>query len=338
MKLKLKNITHSFDNTIILNNISLSLSQGKLFSLLGASGCGKTTLLKIIVGILEQNSGEIFLEEKEISSTPIHKRCIGYIAQKPLLFPHLNVKDNIAFGLRISGETKAEIDNRVNELLKTLQLSELAYRMPSELSGGQQQRVSLARAIVLKPSILLMDEPFSALDASLRKEMGEILNLLKKKYNLTILFITHDIQEAMTISDEIGILMNKRIVQVGKPKDVYYHPINEEVANFLGEGSYIEGVVKNNVFENKFLNIHVNNYKDGNYKLFLRPNQVFVNKSGLKANIIKKQTIGFYTRLYIEHCTLNLILDLYQNIKINTNTIQVDFNLDNPHLIEQNII
>src|SRR5882757_1869825 len=217
-----------------VDNISLHIPGGEFFSLLGSSGCGKTTTLRMIAGFEQPTSGHIILDGVDMTETPPHKRHVNTVFQSYALFPHLNVFDNVAFGLRRQKETPENVNRRVGEALELVQLTGFEKRKPSQMSGGQQQRVALARALVLKPAVLLLDEPLGALDAKLRKALQIELKALQETVGITFLYVTHDQEEALTMSDRLAVMANGRIQQIGSPVEVYEEPSTAYVADFLG--------------------------------------------------------------------------------------------------------
>ena len=239
----LKDISVSFDAEQILDNISLEIGDKEFVTLLGPSGCGKTTILRIIAGFLEADSGDVFFDGKKINSVPANKRNINTIFQRYALFPHLNVYDNIAFGLRVKKVPKDEIYERVHEMLKLVNLEGFEKRSISRLSGGQQQRVAIARAVINKPKVLLLDEPLAALDLKLRKDMQTELKNIQKQLGITFVIVTHDQEEALSMSDKVIVMNEGKIQQIGTPLDVYNEPVNAFVADFIGESNIIDGVM-----------------------------------------------------------------------------------------------
>ncbi|MGQ4892438.1 MAG: ABC transporter ATP-binding protein [Candidatus Njordarchaeia archaeon] len=231
--LQLKNIWKSYGKQTVLRGLSLEVEKGKLVVILGPSGCGKTTTLRIIAGTLKPDKGKIVLDGNDITDFPPWMRNVGLVFQNLALFPHLNVWENIAFGLEARGWDREEAEERVSQLIELFKLNGLEDRYPRELSGGQQQRVAIARAIAPNPKILLMDEPFSNLDVLLREEMRIELKEILGRMGITTIFVTHDQNEAFQIADKLGILMNGKIVQFGEPIDIYKNPVNEDVAKFL---------------------------------------------------------------------------------------------------------
>ena len=240
----LKNITVEFDGEKVLDDLSLTIRDGEFVTLLGSSGCGKTTTLRIIAGFLEPDSGELFLNGKNMHGVPPHKREVNTIFQRYALFPHYNVYENIAYGLRVRKVPEAEIRERVTEMLRLVNLQGFEKRGVSRLSGGQQQRVAIARALVLRPKVLLLDEPLAALDLKLRKDMQNELKNIQKQMGITFIFVTHDQEEALSMSDTVVVMNEGKIQQIGSPIDIYNEPQNAFVADFIGESNIIDGVMK----------------------------------------------------------------------------------------------
>ncbi|EAF9292474.1 ABC transporter ATP-binding protein [Listeria monocytogenes] len=240
--IRFENVTKQFDNDPpVLDNVSFEIEKGKFYTLLGPSGCGKTTILRLIAGFLEASEGQIFLGEKVINQIPANKRPVNTVFQDYALFPHLNVYENVAFGLRIKKLKKEAIDEKVKEALRFVNLKGYEKREISEMSGGQRQRVAIARAIVNEPEVILLDEPLSALDLKLRTEMQYELRDLQKRLGITFIFVTHDQEEALAMSDEIFVLNKGEIQQSGTPIDIYDEPINKFVADFIGESNIVNG-------------------------------------------------------------------------------------------------
>ena len=240
MYLKIENISKIFEKGRGVKNISFQLEKGELVSFLGPSGCGKTTLLNIIGGFVKNDSGSIYLEDKDITEYPPEKREIVTVFQNYALFPHMNVIENVKYGLKYRGYNKEEQIKLAKEYLKIVGLEGYEKNSVGELSGGQQQRVALARALVLQPKILLLDEPFSNLDAKLKIAMREEIKELQKRLGISMIFVTHDQEEALSISDRIVVMSNGEIVQIGKPEEIYYSPKNRYVAEFIGKINFLE--------------------------------------------------------------------------------------------------
>lgn len=239
----LKNISVSFDNQTILNNISLSIHDGEFVTLLGPSGCGKTTTLRVIAGFLQQDSGDVIFEGKNINGVPPYKRQVNTIFQRYALFPHLNVYENIAFGLRLKRMKEKEIQAKVNEMLTLVNLKGFGTRRIDSLSGGQQQRVAIARALAVNPRVVLLDEPLGALDLKLRKDMQVELKNIQQQLGITFIYVTHDQEEALSMSDTVVVMDGGEIQQIGTPIDIYNEPSNAFVADFIGESNILDGIM-----------------------------------------------------------------------------------------------
>jgi spermidine/putrescine transport system ATP-binding protein len=233
--IEIKNLTKTFDGQVVLYDVNLSIRRGEFLTLLGPSGCGKTTLLRLISGFESLDEGSIYLQGQNITHLPPNLRHVNTVFQNYALFPHMTVFENIAFGLRCQKLPAQEIQQRVTEALNLVRLSHLAQRKPHQLSGGQQQRVAIARAIVNRPLVILFDEPLSSLDYRLRKSMQVELRQLQRRLGVTFVFVTHDQEEALSMSDRVAVLMEGRIEQIGSPRDVYEEPANLTVAKFIGE-------------------------------------------------------------------------------------------------------
>lgn len=239
----LKNVYVEFDGEVILDNINLDITDKEFVTLLGPSGCGKTTTLRIIGGFLEPKKGDVYFDSKRINGLPPHKRNVNTVFQKYALFPHLNVYDNVAFGLKIKKAPKDFIDKRVKEMLAIVDLKGYEKRAISKLSGGQQQRVAIARALICDPQVVLLDEPLGALDLKLRKDMQIELKQIQEKSKKTFIYVTHDQEEALTMSDTVVVMNNGRIEQIGSPIDIYNEPANAFVADFIGEANILNGIM-----------------------------------------------------------------------------------------------
>lgn len=291
MYLRIENLRKIFEENRGIEKIDFSIEKGELISLLGPSGCGKTTLLNIIGGFLKPDNGKIYLEDRDITDIPPEKRDISTVFQSYALFPHMNVIENIKYGLKYKKLTKKEQNELALEYLKIVGLDGYEKKSIQELSGGQQQRVALARALVLYPKVLLLDEPFSNLDAKLKISMREELKELQKNLKISMIFVTHDQEEALSISDKIVVMNNGRIEQIGTPEEIYYSPINDYVADFIGKSNFI--------------------LKDGAKKM-IRPENIKIEKNQ-KGNweVINKEFMGAYTMLKIR----NRREDLYVNIQ-----------------------
>lgn len=290
MYLRIENLKKIFEENRGIEKIDFSIEKGELISLLGPSGCGKTTLLNIIGGFLKPDNGKIYLENRDITDIPPEKRDISTVFQSYALFPHMNVLENIKYGLKYKKLTKKEQNELALEYLKIVGLDGYEKKSIQELSGGQQQRVALARALVLYPKILLLDEPFSNLDAKLKISMREELKELQKNLKISMIFVTHDQEEALSISDKVVVMNNGRIEQIGTPEEIYYSPINEYVANFIGKSNFI--------------------LKDGVKKL-IRPENIKIEKNQKGSwKIINKEFMGAYTILKIKNETEEIYVNI----------------------------
>lgn len=265
--IQFKNIVKSFsDGQVVLRGVSLDIYENEFVTLLGPSGCGKTTLLRILGGFLEPTEGKVYFNGEDITSLPPYKREINTVFQKYALFPHMNVFDNIAFGLKIKKEPKDVIKQKVMRMLRLVNLEDYADRSVTEMSGGQQQRIAIARALVNEPSVLLLDEPLGALDLKLRKEMQLELKRIQEEVGITFIFVTHDQEEALTMSNKIVVMRDGEIQQVGSPTDIYNCPTNEFVANFIGETNIVDGVMIEDglvMFEDKKFKCNKSGFQKG---------------------------------------------------------------------------
>ncbi len=242
--LHLKGISKSFGGTRAVEPTDLTFAEGELTALLGPSGCGKTTLLRMIAGLEAPSTGSILLSGRNITELPAHKRKFGMVFQSFALFPHLTVRDNVAYSLAISGTPRGDAARKADELLDLVQLGGFGDRRIGELSGGQRQRVAIARALAQEPDVFLLDEPMSALDAKLREEMQVELRLLQQRLGITTIVVTHDQREAMTMADSIVVMSNGRVEQMGSPQDIYHRPENAFVADFIGKANFFDGIVR----------------------------------------------------------------------------------------------
>ncbi len=241
--ISLKDIAVSFDGESVLEEFNLNIRDGEFVTLLGPSGCGKTTTLRIIGGFVKPDKGDVFFNGKKINDLPPHKREVNTIFQKYALFPHLNVYENVAFGMRVHGKSESKIQSTVKEMLALVNLTGFARRNVNQLSGGQQQRVAIARALANNPKVLLLDEPLGALDLKLRKDMQVELKKIQQQTGITFIFVTHDQEEALSMSDTVVVMDKGRIQQIGTPQDIYNEPENAFVADFIGESNILDGVM-----------------------------------------------------------------------------------------------
>ena len=305
--IELKNISVAFGQEKVLNQLNLSIKDGEFVTLLGPSGCGKTTTLRIIAGFVNPDEGDILFDGKSIKNMPPYKRQVNTIFQRYALFPHLNVYENIAFGLRVKKIPEKEVQQRVSEIIKLVNLEGFENRSISKLSGGQQQRVAIARAVVNRPKVLLLDEPLAALDLKLRKDMQVELKNIQKNLGITFIFVTHDQEEALTISDTV-VVMNEGIVQqIGTPKDIYNEPLNAFVADFIGESNILSGVMKSDFvteFSGKtFTCLDKNFDKDELVDIVVRPEDVDIvpPSAGMLEGIVTSVTfLGVHYEIIVD--------------------------------------
>ena len=242
--IRLVNCRMDFDGETVLDSINIYFNNSEFLTLLGPSGCGKTTTLRIIGGFLQPTSGDVLFDGVRINDVPPHKRRINTVFQKYALFPHLNVFENVAFGLRIAKVPQKEVEQRVTEMLEIVSLKGFEKRKPDQLSGGQQQRVAIARALVNRPEVLLLDEPLGALDLRLRKDMQNELKRIQQQLGITFIYVTHDQEEALAMSDTVVVMDKGRIQQIGTPEDIYNEPKNAFVADFIGESNILDGIMR----------------------------------------------------------------------------------------------
>ena len=305
---KLINLTKKFGKVEVLKNINLDIKEGEIISLLGPSGCGKSTTLKIIAGILDLDDGDILFDEKSVKNIPTGKRDASIVFQEYLLFPHMNVFENIEFGLKMKKINKNDRKEKVKELIDLVKLIGYENKYPSELSGGQQQRVAIARTLAINPKVLLLDEPFSNLDINLRNEMREFISSLQKKLKITTILVTHDKEEALMMSDKIAVMLNGEIKQYDNPETLYEKPKTKCVANIFGERNYIKGKIINNKFISDFIELDLSGFElledMDSVELMIPQESINLysldNKNNLKAKIIKRKYAGEKTYYHID--------------------------------------
>ena len=282
--IEFRNIVKNFDGQMVLKGINLDIYENEFVTLLGPSGCGKTTLLRILGGFLDQDEGSVVFNGEEISAVPAYKRPINTVFQKYALFPHLNVYENVAFGLRIKKMANDLIEPKVNRMLELVGLDGYQKKDVTLLSGGQQQRVAIARALVNEPDVLLLDEPLSALDAKLRKEMQQELKRIQQEVGITFIFVTHDQEEALTMSDKIVVMKDGIIEQIGTPTEIYNEPANRYVANFIGQSNIMDGVMKKDYlvnFDDKDFECVDHGFKQNEpVDVVIRPEDIQIKKKG----------------------------------------------------------
>lgn len=304
--ISIKHVKKVFGETTVINDLSLNVKDGEFFTLLGPSGCGKTTLLRMIAGFNSIEGGDFYFNDKRINDLPSHKRNIGMVFQSYAIFPHLSAGDNIAFGLKERKIREPEISRRVDEILETVQISDLKKRMPGNMSGGQQQRIALARAMVINPEVLLMDEPLSNLDAKLRVEMRTAIRHLQQEAKITTMYVTHDQEEALAISDRIAVMSAGEIQQVGAPMVIYRKPANLFVATFMGQTNVLDASLdykkKEIALGDKYryvIDRIGSDVKTDNVKLCVRPNEFSFSDSGIAGYVTERVFFGAYINYMI---------------------------------------
>ena len=313
--------------TYAVNNIDLNVDNGELVTLLGPSGCGKTTTLRMISGFEYPTAGNITIGGKNVANTPPNKRGVSMVFQSYALFPHLSVWENIAYGLRVQKLPKQEILARTGKAVKLMQLDGLEKRFPNQLSGGQQQRVSLARAVVIEPSVLLFDEPLSNLDAKLREYMRDELRSLQKRLGITSVYVTHDQSEAMAISDRVAIMKDGDIIQLGTPQEVYEYPNSKFIANFIGKANFMPSVLINKDDTNAIIEMEghrliIPNPGDmegvelnDNCSLALRPESAHLsadeNSEGISGKVVRATYLGNKIEYEVETAIVPLVIEIY---------------------------
>lgn len=331
-----KNLTKSFDSTKVFADISFEIEKGEFITLLGPSGCGKSTLLRCIAGLNSVNSGNIFVDGEDITYLPPQKRGIGMVFQSYALFPNLTAFDNIAFGLKLKKLPENEIKMRVNQVIDLVDLHGRENYYIDELSGGQRQRVALARALVVRPRILFLDEPLSALDAKIRKRLRYMIRKIQKDLNLTTIFVTHDQEEAMVMSDRIFLMHQGKIIQSGTPDEIYTHPINEFAAGFMGNYNILDAY-----FAKNWLNLDVP------YKVAVRPESIFIdekpngvrcaNDMPLRGTIKFTQLLGNVIRYTVDSDGKDLTVDLLNSAAVKPikegQIVNLFFNADEINII-----
>ncbi len=302
-------VEKAFGPVTALHSLDLDIERGSLFSLLGPSGCGKTTTLRLIAGFEQPTNGHIFIRDRDVTGVPAYKRNFGMVFQSFALFPHLSVAENVAFGLKTRKVDGAEIGRRVRDVLDLVELGRFADRYPRQLSGGQQQRVALARAVVFEPDVLLLDEPLSALDKMLREQMQVEIRRLQRRLAMTTIFVTHDQEEALTMSDRVAVMQDGRIQQAGTPKEIYNHPRTEFVATFLGASNIVTATVRGHdgdktavEFAGRTLTVGRLDAEPGAaVKFALRPEKIVLRKDApVQATVREAIYRGAQTHLYAE--------------------------------------
>ncbi|SMC28524.1 spermidine/putrescine transport system ATP-binding protein [Clostridium acidisoli DSM 12555] len=336
--IELRNITKKYEENVVIENLNLHVRRNEFITLLGPSGCGKTTTLNIIAGFENVDSGNIIFEDNKINDVPPHKRQINTVFQKYALFTHMNIYENVAFGLRIKKLPEKEIKEKVKNMLKLVDLDGFEKRATHSLSGGQQQRVAIARALVNEPKLLLLDEPLGALDLKLRKEMQVELKKIQKQLGITFVFVTHDQEEALTMSDTIVVMNKGAIQQIGTPEDIYNEPKNRFVANFIGESNIINGIMLEDFkvnFEGKdFQCVDKGFNKDEAVEVVIRPEDIKITDEAegmLKGKVTSVVFRGvhyeikamIYNTEWIIHNTMQVSVGKNIGIKITPDDIHI---------------
>ena len=305
--IELRNISKSFDDTLVLDDFNLTVNENEFITLLGPSGCGKTTTLRIVGGFETPDSGQVYFEGKDITNVPPNKRHLNTVFQKYALFPHMSIEQNIALGLKISGKSEQYIKDKVKYALKLVNLDGFEKRKIDSLSGGQQQRIAMARAIVNEPKLLLLDEPLGALDLKLRQDMQYELIRLKNELGITFLYVTHDQEEALTMSDKVVVMNGGRIQQMGTPEQIYNEPENAFVADFIGDSNIIDGVMVEDrvvkICDTVFPCIDEGFGRNKPVDVVIRPEDLIIGKPGagkLNGEVIHNVFIGVHYEMEIE--------------------------------------
>ncbi len=336
--IELRSITKSYGDKTIIENFNLTINNGEFLTILGPSGCGKTTVLRLLAGLEELDSGNIILDGEDITHVPAEQRHVNTVFQSYALFPHMTIFENVAFGLRMQKVPNEEIKPRVLEALRMVQLEEYAYSKPAQLSGGQQQRIAIVRAVVNKPKVLLLDESLSALDYKLRKQMQNELKALQRKLGITFIFVTHDQEEALTMSDRIIVLRKGHIQQDGSPREIYEEPKNLFVAKFIGEINIFNATVLTRVDEKRvranvegrvcdiYTNLDV--VAEQKLKVLLRPEDILIEE--LDENQSSKAIIGHVADRNYKGMTLESNITLDHNGM--TVLVSEFFNEDDPNI------
>lgn len=329
----LKNISKRFGDNTVIDNLDLEIEAGSLITLLGPSGCGKTTVLRLVAGLEKPTSGQIFIDNEDVTHASIQHRDICMVFQSYALFPHMSLFDNVAYGLKMLKLPKAEIQKRVEEALEQVDLGGFGNRFVDQISGGQQQRVALARALVLKPKVLLFDEPLSNLDANLRRSMRDKIRELQQHFNITSMYVTHDQSEAFAVSDKVIVMKDGKIMQIGKPEDLYRKPASMFMANFMGDANIFDGTLQDDYIEIFGYKIQADtkvtqDKEDGKYKIGVRPEAFQLASTGTdaqKCTILQSVYMGTMYEVSVEWHGQELLLQL--------NSSQYDPNIEaSPYL------
>lgn len=310
MALVIENLYKSFDNYMALDRINLSIGKAEFVCLLGPSGCGKTTLLRIIAGLMSSDGGKISLNDRNLINIPARDRGFGIVFQSYSLFPHMTIAENIGYGLKIRGTKTSELNDRVNDLLDTVHLAGFGERYPNQLSGGQQQRVAIARALAVSPSLLLLDEPLSALDARVRAGLRQELREVQQRLAIPTLMVTHDQEEAMSMADKIVCMQKGRIIQSGSPRELYTAPQTRFVAEFMGHSNLLpKSVIQEQLPE------LIDNTQPDDAELFIRPENIYLQAShSAEGQIISTQFLGNIQRVKVLWKSLSLLVETHSAV------------------------
>lgn len=338
--IKLENVAYTYGDTQVLKHINYTFEDNKFYTILGPSGCGKTTILKLIGGFIEPNSGEVRFDDKVMNKIPANQRKVNTVFQDYALFPHLNVLENIVFGLKIKKTSKKEMNKKLDEVLRLTNLEEFKNRNIGDLSGGQRQRVAIARAVINEPDILLLDEPLSALDYNLRVDMQYELKEMQKRLGIIFIFVTHDQEEALGLSDEIIVMDRGNIVQTGSPKDIYDEPLNRYVADFIGESNIVRGTM----IRDRVVSIYGRSYDciDGgimpntSVDVMIRPEDIYFGEHNKgKLNVTVDSVL--FKGVHYEICCLDedgyeWVMHSTKNAKVGSN-ISLNFDKEDIHIM-----
>ncbi|MFT5760570.1 MAG: spermidine/putrescine transport system ATP-binding protein [Alteromonadaceae bacterium] len=343
--IRLTSAQKSFDDKIIINELSLDIYDGEFVTILGPSGCGKTTVLRVLAGLETLDSGNVYLSGECITEVPAENRNTNTVFQGYALFPHMTVFENIAFGLRMQKRPETEISSRVENILKIVKLNDFRDRKPNQLSGGQQQRVAIARAVVNEPKVLLLDESLSALDYKLRKQMQNELKMLQRKLSITFIFVTHDQEEALTMSDRIIVMNNGNVEQIGTPREIYETPKNLFVAKFIGEINIFPGHIIKRISDNQYIaNVHGCQYPiatdkvladDQAINILLRPEDMRIKE--IDINATSEQLIGHIIERNYKGMTLDSVIQLESGQRVQISEFFDEDDPDFDHSLGQKV-
>lgn len=343
VSISIENAVKRYGNNTVIPNLSLNIKNGEFFTFLGPSGCGKTTILRMIAGFNSIESGIIKFDNEIINDIPAYKRNIGMVFQNYAIFPHLTVRENIEYGLKLRKLSKTEIKNKVDNILNIVKIEEYQNKLPEILSGGQQQRVALARAIVISPNVLIMDEPLSNLDAKLRIEMRNIIKYIQKQIGITTVYVTHDQEEALAVSDRIAIMKDGEIQQTASPMNIYARPYNAFVSSFIGNSNFFKVNIKKSsgkieIIFKSGLTIDMRGLIDTNMidnndeaVVSVRPEEFILNNddnNSIKAKIISKTFLGKYTNYILKCDDSDELIEYSEDSFLENNTLQINNNIN----------